>query len=254
MIRPVMCKIFYPFYDDPTPPVEPPKGGDLPSSFTKEQVDDMLAKERKRAEDKIKETVKQLTTYQQTANMAEADKKKLAEQIEELGNSLKSKEQLAKERELKARKEYEESLTNKTKEAESWRLRFEQSTIRREISDAASAHEAFNPDQIFAILGPTAKIEEEVVEGKPTGNFRTYVDFDDTVEGRPIKVKMAVPEAVKLMTERTDRFGNLFKTTAKSGIGGSGGIDPVHFDLNNIQSVEDYMKVRPIVTGRKSKS
>ncbi len=58
-------------------------------------------------------------------------------------------------------------------------------------------------------------------EGKVTDDFTPKVKFNDVDEQqKPIILDLSVPEAIKRMKEIA-KYGHLFKSTAKGGLGGN---------------------------------
>jgi len=98
------------------------------------------------------------------------------------------------------------------------------STIERSLQDAAITGEAIQPRQIVSILGNTTRLTEVLGEdGKPTGRYAPVVTFNDQdKEGKPVTLELSPGDAIKRMRELPE-YGNLFKGTAKGGLGEGGG-------------------------------
>lgn len=197
-------------------------GGGSPETFTKEQVDALIVKERD-AQKKLHDDMKaELAALQSRSSLTTKEREDQAKRLEELENQLLTKEQIA-QKELKKRdQEYQQKLESASKERDTWRTRYEGDTIVRSLTDAAAKHNAFNPTQIVAILRNDTRISEVVRDGEPTGEFEIKVKIptkDD--KGKPIVLDLDPVEAVKHLSE-TDEFLNLFKSENQGGYGGRG--------------------------------
>lgn len=205
----------------------PNEGGDPKNkSFTQAEVNEMLAKERKRSEERTKKTVEQLEHLKNSKNLSDSEKTTLQAKIDELQTSLMTKEELAKKNEEKLKNMHNKEIEKLTKEKEIWQERFTNSTILRSISDAAHENEAFNPHQVIALLRPMTTLKEKTdADGNPIGIFEPRVKYPDLdKEGKEVTLDLSVPEAVKRMKDTTDKYGNLFKSTAAGGLGMGQGV------------------------------
>lgn len=221
----------YTFYDGEN---QDPPAGDSPASppagdgkvYTKEEVEKMILDERKRNEDKTKDTIKQLEALRQSQGLTEKEKIELRERIEELTNSMLTKEQLAKKEQEKLANQHKTDVDRLTQERDSWQKRFHESTILRSITDSSVIEGAYNPELVIAVLQNKTRLVEEVDEdGKPTGSYTPRVKFPDVdpKEGKPITLDLTVDQAVKRMKDLPEKYGSLFKSTAISGPGMNGG-------------------------------
>jgi hypothetical protein len=200
------------------PPADPPEDK---QTYTKEELNEIITKERKRNEDKTKKTIVELEQLKKSKNLTDQEKSQLANRVEELQNSLLTKEELTKKEQEKLRTQHNEQVKSLTAERDTWASKYQDSVILRSITDAAAEEEAFNPRQIIALLKPETRLVDELdSEGKPTGNYIPKVKFND--EG--VVLDMTVPEAVKRMKDLPEQYGNLFKANVNGGLGLSGGI------------------------------
>jgi hypothetical protein len=234
------------FYDETTGQPEAPSGqqggGDPKSTFTKEQVDELIAKDRNVYKERQRQMEQQLQQMQEKyqANTG------LAEELENARNLLKTKEQLAKEeaQKLQNRAKAEQEAT--AKERDKWKELYTTTTIRSEVTNAAVKHGAFNPEQLFALLKDTTRLDQD----PESGMFKTTVEFVDTIEGKPVPVRISVEDAVQRMVDKPDQYGNLFKTTANAGTGRNNGPNARNINPSSINSLADYMAIRQAVAGR----
>lgn len=263
-------KPFSTFFDGDNPETKPegeveddPKlleGGDPKKSFTQEEVNAILAKDRKKYEEKTKKTVAELENLKKSKSLTENEKSTLQAKIDELNQSLLTKEELAKKEQDKLVSKHKKELETTISERETWKERFTTNEILRSISDEAHANQAFNPSQIIAILKPLTALREVTDEaGAPIGVFEPRVKYPDKdKDGKKVTLDLSVSEAVKRMKETTDVYGNLFRETAAGGLGMGQGQKPSGpVDFKNIKSFDDYKKSRvqlgldPLASDRK---
>jgi hypothetical protein len=185
----------------------------------------ILKRERKKQEDKTRTQIKELEELKKSKSMSEQDRAKLSTRIETLQDELLTKEQLAAKEKEKLKKTHQEALDKVTGERDTWQRRYTQAEINRAISDAASEHGAFATRDIQALLRPETQLTEVLDdENEPTGDFIPKVKFADTdKDGKPVTLDLTVGEAVKRMKDTPEKYGHLFKSTANSGLGESGG-------------------------------
>lgn len=201
-------------------------GNPPPKTFTQDQVNGLLAEEKRKHQTTIAKQVADLEALRKAKGLTEKEREALAGRIEELNNSMLTKEQLAAKDRDKITKEYKEQLDGVTKERDTWATRYQDSTIQRAIVDASVMAEAFAPSQIVALLRPLTRLTEVVDgEGNPVpGEFIPKVKLSDLdKDGKPVTLDLTVAEALKRMKDRPSDFGNLFKSGVAGGIGGTSG-------------------------------
>lgn len=236
--------------DPPTPtPPTPPK------TFTQDQVNQFLtqriSEEHQKYQKSSQQTIDQLKALQAHASTTEEQKSQLQIQIDNLTTQFNTKEQQLAKQVKDWETKYNTDITGIKKEAESWREKFEGNVKNVAIVNAATQFKAYNPAQIESILSPITKVVEEPgPDGKPTGNLVPMVAWQSTdKEGKRIMLQLSVPDAVKAMTETPDLYGNLFRSDANGGLGGSttgGRGASAAFTQAEVESmsVDDYAKNR----------
>lgn len=154
------------------------------------------------------------------ANLTSKEREELDSRIAELEATLLTKDQLT-ERELeKTRKSFENTLTEAQKDRDQWKERFTESTIMKNLMDAAMypGQEARTPQHIVALLKPqTSLIEVKGEDNTITHEVRVKFHTVDKNK-KPITLDLSPVEAVKQMSEQPEH-ANLFKATLKSGVG-----------------------------------
>lgn len=232
------------YFNEPTPnetvPQEQQGGGDSQSTFTKEQVDAMLAKDRNVAKERLRQMEAKLAEIEQTKPQGD----ELLAQLEEARNLLKSREQIAREAEEKLRKQAQSDKERLAAERDHWQRLFQTSTIQREITEAAVAAGAYSPTQIYALLKDTTRLDQT------ENGFVTTVEITEMIEGKPVPTRLSAADAVKRMLDKPDEFGNLFRSTSNSGLGRNNGPNGRNINPSNITNLSDYQSIRSAVSGR----
>ena len=131
-----------------------------------------------------------------------------------------SKEELAKRERDRLVNEHKSTLDNISKERDTWKSRFEESQITRAIVDAAIKGDAFNANLIVPLLKPNAALVENQNDGQPTGTFAVKVNMTVFEGGVAKSLTLSPEEAIKLMKDKPDEYGNLFKGNLNGGVGG----------------------------------
>ncbi len=200
------------------------KGGDANKTFTQDQVNKMLADDRRKHKAQVDKHVTELEQLKKSKSLNDQERQNLTSKIEELQNSVLTKEQRAAKEQEKLKKDLESTTQQLTADRDAWKTRYHTSQIKQAITGEAAAHKAFDPDALIAILGPATRLVEVLdEESKPTGDFVPKTRFKDKdKEGKEVALDLSVPEVVQRMKENP-RYGYLFESTAKAGLGGSSG-------------------------------
>ena len=200
------------------------KATDGTALFSQEHMNYEIGEARKKESEKNKTLVVQLEEMRDHANTSESLRQELQLQIEELQKvGLTEKQQM--ELEVKQWKTRHESDTsNLKKEAENWRKQFSDSFVKQEIRKAASANKVLPLaiDQLDDILGTQAEVKlMRDTEGKEVpGMFEAVVSIrDEDAEGNSIVTTLPIDKAVARMRELPNRYGNLFESDQKGGVG-----------------------------------
>lgn len=241
----------------PPPPPPPPAAGSGGLNFNTEQqnhINRLLAEERRKTQEQARtanqKTIQELETLKQNQNLTQQEKDSLQRQIEELQNQYRTKEEQQQTEYTKLQKKYNDDTKVLTTERDTWKNRFERRVITVDLRDAAKEHKAVDPEQIEALLGPKTTVVEELIDGKPTGNLVSRVRFTGRgQDGKPVQLDLSPSDAVKAMKEWPEKYGNLFESESRGGLGqnnsggaaqNAGGGIP---DLERM-SPQDYQKNR----------
>jgi hypothetical protein len=202
-----------PAQKNPTPPPTPGK------TLTQEEVNKILATERRKSQQNRDQLVTELKTLRDSVQLTEQQREQLESRIEQLQNETLTSQELAKKDRERLQKEFEKDKGKLTTERDFWQTLYTTEKIQRDLTDAAITNKALNPVQVVNLLRPNAKLVEELRDGKPTGGRLTKVTFFDKDEkGEPISLELSVTEAVKRMSDMPEH-GNLFNSGANGGLG-----------------------------------
>jgi len=202
---------------DPVPKADSASGK---KTFSQEEVNSILAKEKRIQQSQTQKAIDELQALKKKASITAEERQDLDKRIESLQNDLMTKEQLAKKQSEKDRKRHQGEIEQLSAERDSWKSRFTDSTIKRSITDAAAENKAFHPQHIVALLQPNTQLIEVLnSDGDPTGQYEAKVNFADTDEkGKPVQLSLTVTEAVKKMREMEEHL-NLFQGDGAGGLG-----------------------------------
>lgn len=191
------------------------------TSFTQDEVNAIVARERAADKKRNEQLVSQLESLKSTSQMTTDEKKTLESRIEELKTQYMTKEELAARDKKKIEEELSSARDSAINEGKIWKGRFESSLVQRSLVDEAIKADAFSPSQIMELLLTRSKVvEQRDDKGQGTGQYIVNVAFDDTdKDKKPVTLQLTPSEAVKRMKELPERFGNLFKSGVKGGLG-----------------------------------
>lgn len=213
--------------DPPKPPEgsgnQPPDGQKPPPVFSQDQVNTLLATDRRKGQEQNAKTIKQLEELQRTVKMSAEQKGSLETQLEELRTANLTTEERARREGERLKNEHAVSLKNMEVDRDGWKGKFVGHKVTRDITDAAVGVKAFSPHQIVSMLERSAHLTEIELDGKPTGDFLTKIKFNDTdKDGKPVVLDLTVTEVLKRMKELPEKFGNLFVDEKTGGLGATG--------------------------------
>ena len=211
--------------DPVTDPVTPdPVTPDPKVEFTPEQqtkVNQILAEEKRKNETKYKTLEGQYNNLLKNQNLTTQEREALESDLENLHAQFRTKDQQAAAERKKLEDKYQNELKSTVGERDNWRTRYEQSTINRELLDAAVTNDAFSAQQIVNLLSTRTKMQEVKDEKGNVTGYEPFVDFDDVdpETQKPVQTRLTPAEAVKRMKELPEMYGNLFKGGVVPGLG-----------------------------------
>ncbi|MFA5758514.1 MAG: hypothetical protein WC942_03970 [Clostridia bacterium] len=191
-------------------------------TFTQEEVNSILAKEKRKTQEVQKQLLSQLEEAKNTAKLGTEERTNLEKKIEELQKVTMSAEERARQKEVKLQKQYEDQIAQISEEKENWKKRHTDLLISNSILRAASENKAVEPNQLLKMLKSDAKLVQKLDEdGQPINDFDVRMSLLDTDKnGKPIELDLTIGEAVKRMTE-LPQYGNLFEGGKSGGVGSS---------------------------------
>jgi len=220
-------------------------GGD--TTFTQKQVNDMMAKEKRKFQEQNQALVKELEAFKSKTKLSAEERAELEARIEQLKDQTLTTEQLAKKSAKKLRDDYENQIKGLTEDRDTWKTRYTESSIAQAIRSAATEAGAYRANQILSILRPQTQLSEVLVDGEPTGELEPRIKFHDkNEEGKDVVLDLTPIEAIKRMKEMDD-FANLFVVDGRPGFGqdkGGGGGEDVDMAKLAKENPAKYRKLR----------
>jgi DNA-binding protein H-NS len=215
-------------------------------SYTQDELNAIIKAERKTAEDKIRKQIELNENLQKSKNLTDVERTQLAKHNEQLKNELLSKEELAANERRKLAEQHQTEVKTLSSERDKWREQYNTAEITRGISDAGQKFKAVSNEQLAAIVRPWTSMAEEVdANGQGTGVYAPKVKYPTKdKDGKPIVLELSIGDTVKLMQETPERFGNLFESGLKAGLGMDGGTGRRTAQDIRTMSPEAYQKAR----------
>jgi len=225
-------------------------------SYTQDELNAIIKAERKTAEDKIKKQIELNESLQKSKSLTDVERTRLAEHNEQLKNELLSKEELAANERRKLAEQHQNDVKALSTDRDRWREQYNTAEITRGISDAGVKFKAVSNEQLAAIVRPWTSMAEEVdANGQGTGTYAPKVKYPTKdKDSKPITLELSIGDTVKLMQETPERFGNLFESGLKAGLGMDGGTGRRTAQDIRTMSPEAYQKARraeETATGRR---
>ena len=207
--------------DDPNTPINVDPDTRFDQEMVNKIVQDRLAKDRKKNEERYKNLEKTYQDLLSNQAITQEEREKLEQQLEDLHKQHRTKEEQAKHEKRQLQEKYENELQEYKEAATRWEKEHKNFVIEKSLLDAAVAHDAFMPDQIFKIVREWTKLVDATDEsGKPTGRLTPMIDLPDidADTGKPIVTQRTPMEAIERLRQLQP---NLFKANVVSGVGGN---------------------------------
>jgi len=194
--------------------------------FTQKDLDRVINTRFKAEKTEKEQLIKQLENLKEKTGLSEQEKTDLQKQIDTLNESVRTKEEQSQFEKKQLETNFKKEIEVLSKDKDTWKSRYYDSTIKRAITDAAVSAGGEFPDQFVLMFSGTTRLEEEKDEGgKLTGNFIPKIKFQgmDPETKKSVTLDLPVMEAFPKMRE-LGMHKNLFKHGANSGTGqGSSG-------------------------------
>lgn len=205
----------------PPPPPPPPPEEKI---FKQADVDRIVAEARRKDQAEITKASAELKKLRDSSTTTEAQRQQLNARIQELEDTYKTAQQRAEEAAERQRSEHKVALESTTAERDRWKNTFHTTTIENAIFKASS--DAMSVEQMHDLLAPKSRLVEGVdSEGKPNGVFTvmTKITVTDPKTKQATVIDVPLPDAIAQMKKDVPRYGNLFRSQATGGTGGSNG-------------------------------
>jgi hypothetical protein len=189
---------------------------------TQKHVNSLLATERRKAEAKNNELIKQLETQKNLAGTSRSEKERLEARIDELRLEFSSKEEISKKEVGKKLKTIEAERDLAKQEAANWKNLFQKDRVQNALLSAATEAKAYNPRQVVELLTSKTRLVEVMDDdNKPIpGQWTEKVTITSKdKDGKDVVLDLPATEAVKQLSELPE-YGNLFISGATGGLGG----------------------------------
>lgn len=221
------------------PPATPPLGGvglnnpdpntlvnvDPQAMFDQDAVNkivqDRLAKEKKKNEDKYKELESSYQGLLANESISTEERERLQTQLEDIQKRSRTTEEQAKHEKKELVEAHENQLQEYKEAATHWEAEYKGFLVEKSLLEAAIAHDAVMPSQILSIVSEWTKLVDVLDEsGKPTGKLTPMVDLPDIEadSGEPTVTQRTPMDAIERLKELQS---NLFNSNAVSGVGGN---------------------------------
>jgi len=216
-------------------------------TFTQEEVNKLLANEKRAAQKKIQEQLATLENIQRDGLTPEG-KQALEQQIETLRAQSQTEVELAKQKAAKQQKEWEKERQKLTEERDAARREHEQLEVDTILTTAMSMH-GVRP-QAMGIIKPymvqrmrQVPIMDE--EGKATGKTRRVIQIEvpDDEDSSKTKSLQLPPEKAVAHLREQEEFAGLFASAATSGTGSTKTTKTGEPDFRNMTQ-QEYMEWR----------
>lgn len=184
-------------------------------------VNSLLSEEKRKAQRSTEQLITNLETQKNLASTSQAEREALEGRIESLKAEYSTKEELQKKDTDKKIKELQAKVDASAKETTQWREKFIEDRIRSGIITSAVEHKAFDPEQIYAIVRPKTRLVDIIGEdNKPTGEYVPRAKIEGKgQDGVPTTLDLAISDAIKVMSEMPEKYGNLFNSGSNGGLG-----------------------------------
>lgn len=196
---------------------------DPKKTFSQKELNEIIAKERKKFQERDQGRLKELETLRQTFKGTKEEKERLDTQIEQLRMDMMSAEDRAKAEKENLRKQAESEKKVLEEDRDLWKGRYTEETIARAITDAAGSEKAISADPILAMLRSKTRLVPKIDKesGKETGELTVKTRMSVTNDkGELVDLDLSPLDAVRKMKE-DNRYGYLFGGDKAAGLGGS---------------------------------
>lgn len=204
-------------------------------TFSQDQVNAFMKKEREKVEQKFKvktqEQLAEINKLREDKDLTETQRQKLDERATTLSAELMTEKERAAADQKAAEKKFGLELDAAKQDGTAWKERFELQMSQTAILASAGKFGVYNAAQLLALVAPLTHVVPVLdSKGKETGAFTTVVKAmvpsDDEDDKGKLVEKTFIPDEYVEHLKGLKEHQNLFRTTRPGGTGhrpGSGG-------------------------------
>ena len=191
-----------------------PADDPAPASFTQEQVNTMLANNKKTLQADLAKKTKDLQVAQSDVNLSQEEKDALAIRIDDLKSAMMTDKELAARDKKKAAGEYKVALEKSETEAKKWKGLHNSMMIETAITQASllEGQKAVSPSQLVSLFAQDATVVET------DGKFSVQLAVGTVGEDGVAKILTLAPEAAIKEYATRPEYLNLFEDLSKDGL------------------------------------
>jgi len=178
--------------------------------ITQDKMNSLLADQKRETKLKVKTLTDDLKAQTEIAGTSEAEKAVLLERIAELNRTVESDEETSKRTQDELTKKLSTTQKDLSSERDSWKKKFFDAEIGREMIAVATEAGAINAQQIVDLV--QHKIQIDIAED---GSHKFRIG-----EGENAK---DIKGHIEAMRENVEQYGNLFRSDKVSGQGSTNG-------------------------------
>ena len=188
--------------------------GDKPKSFTQDQVNTMLANNKKTLQADLAKKTKALTDAQADVNLSQEEKDALAIRVNDLESVMLTEKELAARDRKKAAGEYKVALEKSETATNKWKGLHDRMMIETAITQASliEGQKAINPGQLVSLFAQDATVVET------DGMFAVQLAVKTVGEDGVAKTLTLAPEAAIKEYATRSEYLNLFDDPSKEGL------------------------------------
>ena len=188
--------------------------GDKPATFTQEQVNTMLANNKKTLQADLAKKTQALQAAQSDVNLSQEERDALAIRIDDLESSLMTDKELAARDKKKAAGEYKVALEKSEASSKKWKGLHDSMLVETAITQASliEGQKAVSPGQLVSLFARDATVTE--LDGK----FSVQLAVNTVGEDGVAKVLTLAPDAAIKEYATRPEYLNLFEDLSKDGL------------------------------------